>query len=153
MDIPKLANIGLTLSGFPFTLSYISFCFMAPLLSYGKLLIAGTRGMPGLTLTTCGRYGGLSKVAAKKFAYEIQNLIQPPGSKLKMAIPGNPKSQEIFAGRAGHCTALMNFSGTGVLTDPVFSRGAKTAGRAVDLPLESEDINNLLRNLHLSCPL
>lgn len=94
-------------------------------------------------LTGCGRYWDLSKIVAKNFAYEIQNPVQPPPSKLKMPHPGKPGDGEIFAGWVGHSTVLINFSGTAVLTDPNFSRRIKILRRAVALPVEPEEIGNL----------
>jgi L-ascorbate metabolism protein UlaG (beta-lactamase superfamily) len=108
-----------------------------------RLLIIGIMGLLGLMLTACGRYWDLSKIAAKNIAYEIQNPVQAPASKLKMPLPGNAKSQEIFAGWVGHSTVLINFSGTTVLTDPNFSRRIKIARRVVDLPVEPEEIKKL----------
>jgi L-ascorbate metabolism protein UlaG (beta-lactamase superfamily) len=103
----------------------------------------GIMGLLGLMLTACGRYWDLSKIVAKNFAYEIQNPVQPPASRLEMPLPENPKSHEIFAGWVGHSTVLINLSGTTVLTDPNFSRRIKIARRVVGLPIEPEDIKNL----------
>ena len=108
-----------------------------------KLLAIGIMGGLGLMLTACGRYWDLSKIVVKKFAYEIQNPVQPPASRLKMPLPGNPKGQEIIAGWVGHSTVLINLSGTTVLTDPNFSRRVKILRRVVDLPLKPEDIKGL----------
>jgi hypothetical protein len=107
-----------------------------------KLFTIGIMGLLSLMLTACGQYWDLSKIVAKNFAYEIQNPVQPPASRLKMHLPANPKSQETRVGWVGHSTVLINFSGTTVLTDPNFSRRIKIARRLVDLPLEPEDKMN-----------
>jgi L-ascorbate metabolism protein UlaG (beta-lactamase superfamily) len=108
-----------------------------------KSLIIAMAGLLGLMLTACGRYWDLSKIVAKNFAYEIQNPVQPPAAKLKMPLPGNPGNQGIFAGWVGHSTVLINFSGTTLLTDPNFSRRIKILRRAVDIPLEPEELGSI----------
>ena len=134
----------LDLRGFSFYTSYDTVLSLGPMhFRIKRLLIIGIMGLLGLMLTACGRYWDLSKIVAKNFAYEIQNPVQLPASKLKMSLLGNPESQELSAGWVGHSTVLINFSGTTVLTDPNFSRRIKIARRVVDLPLEPEDIKNL----------
>ena len=96
--------------------------------------------MAGIMLPGCSQQMDLLKIAGKSFSYEFQHPVKPPASKLKVFAPDNPG---IHAGWVGHSTVLLSFYGNQVLFDPNFSHRIKIARRAVDLPIQPEEIRNL----------
>ena len=94
----------------------------------------------GMMLPGCSQQLDLLKIAGKSFSYEWGHPVKPPAAKLKVFPPDNPG---IHAGWVGHSTVLLSFYGTQILFDPNFSHRIKIARRAVELPIQPEEIKDL----------
>ena len=110
-----------------------------------KLKIYFSRGLiimaiAGLMLPGCSQQLDLLKIVGKSFSYEVRHSVKPPAAKLKIFPPDNPG---IHAGWVGHSTVLLSFYGTQILFDPNFSSRIKIARRAVELPIQPEEIMDL----------
>ena len=94
----------------------------------------------GMMLPGCSQQLDLLKIVGKSFSYEWGHPVKPPAAKLKVFPPGNPG---IHAGWVGHSTVLLSFYGNQILFDPNFSSRIKIARRAVELPIQPEEIKDL----------
>lgn len=92
------------------------------------------------SLPGCSGTLDLAKIVAKNISYETRHPIQPPASKLTIALRDNPG---IHAGWVGHSTIFLSFYGTYILTDPNFANRVVIARRVVGLPIEPEEIKEL----------
>ena len=94
----------------------------------------------GMMLPGCSQQLDLLKIVGKSFSYEWGHPVKPPAAKLEVFPPDNPG---IHAGWVGHSTVLISFYGTQILLDPNFSHRIKIARRAVELPIQPEEIKDL----------
>ncbi len=85
----------------------------------------------------------LARIVGRNIAYQLKNPVQPPAAKLTPPVRSNPGSSEIRAGWIGHSSIFLNFGGTFVLADPVFSKRIKIARRVVASPVEPSEIKSL----------